>query len=318
VIQAAAENAKRAAKTTKRKNEDQGSSKPASSKLPRTDGDRQQEQSTNESDTATTPVTKNELKPKVTSTSAKGLSTQKAVIEKHIRQAASSVLATINPSVPLSLKEKREKLAELKKVGAAEPVKTASPEEQKFLSHVFQSSRKEWPAGYEDGLILLNPPPTIEMTVPSTEDTTKTTTVRTCGPVPKLDPDFLVPALNGYSAAKLHTGQVMTKFDHHFRTWMQHVVAVAVGLAPALGMELPKLDDVPEKEIEHTGHDGSVAKVPNPAYKATMLKFGEKMAEFLPELQLRLDSATDAAEGLNVLYENIRHQRHLNFVNEVL
>jgi hypothetical protein len=48
-----------------------------------------------------------------------------------------------------------------------------------------------------------------------------------------------------------------------------------------------------------------------------MLKFGEKMAEFLPELQLRLESATDAAEGLNMLYENIRHQRNLNFVNEV-
>jgi hypothetical protein len=48
-----------------------------------------------------------------------------------------------------------------------------------------------------------------------------------------------------------------------------------------------------------------------------MLKFGEKMATLLPELQLRLDSATDAAEGLNVLYENIRHQRNLNFVHEV-
>jgi hypothetical protein len=150
------------------------------------------------------------------------------------------------------------------------------------------------------------------------EDTTKTTTVRTCGPVPKLNPDFLVPALKGYSAAKLHTGQVMTKFNHHFHTWMQHVVAVAVGLAPALGMELPKLEDVPEKEIERRHQDGSVSKVPNPAYNSTMLKFREKMAEFLPELQLRLGSATDAAKGLNVLYENIRHQRNLNFVNEVL
>jgi hypothetical protein len=50
----------------------------------------------------------------------------------------------------------------------------------------------------------------------------------------------------------------------------------------------------------------------------TMLKFGEKMAAFLPELQLCLESAMDAAEGLNVLYKNIRHQHNLNFVNEVL
>ncbi len=160
-------------------------------------------------------------KPKVPSTSSKGLSTQKAQIDKHIRQAASSVLATINPSVPLSLEEKREKLAELKKVGVAEPVKVASPEEIRFLPKVFQNTRKEWPAGLEDLLLLLNQPPTIEETVVSADDPSKTTKVRTFGPAPKLDPNFLVPALNGYSAVKANTGQVMTTFDHHFRSWMQ-------------------------------------------------------------------------------------------------
>ncbi len=245
------------------------------------------------------------------------LSTQKAPVEKHIRQAASSVLASINPSVPLSLREKREKLAEIKKVGAAEPVKTATPEEERFLNLVFQTTRKDWPAGYEDGLLLLNQPPTIEINVTSHEDTTKTVVQRLFGPVPKLDPDFLIPALNGYTAAKAHTGQVMTTYDHHFRNWMQHILAVAVGLAPALGMVLPKVDDLPQAEIEQTLPDGSVTKIPNPAYATAMQKFGEEMRQLLPELQLRIDSATDAAEGLNVLYENIRHQRSLNFVNEV-
>lgn len=168
-----------------------------------------------------TDETKKPKLPIKTSTSSKGLSTQKAQIDKHIRQAASSVLATINPGVSLSLEEKREKLAELKKVGVAEPIKEASPEEIRFLPQIFQHSRKEWPAGLEDLLLLLNQPPTIEDEVASTDDPSKTTKVRTFGPAPKLDPDFLVPALNGYSAVKANTGQVMTKFDHHFRNWMQ-------------------------------------------------------------------------------------------------
>jgi hypothetical protein len=117
----------------------------------------------------------------------------------------------------LSLEEKRQKLAEVKRVGTTVSVVQASPEAARFLPRIFESTLKEWGAGYEDSLLLINPPPTIE--VPSTEDPTKME--RKFGPVPKIDPDFLIPALNGYSAAKLHTNQTMTTWDHHFRNWMQ-------------------------------------------------------------------------------------------------
>ncbi len=117
----------------------------------------------------------------------------------------------------MSLEEKRQKLAEIKRVGTTVQVTQASPEEARFLPRVFQTTLKEWAAGYEDGLLLINPPPTIE--VPSAEDPTKTE--RKFGPVPKIDPDFLITALNGYSAAKLHSNQTMTTWDHHFRNWMQ-------------------------------------------------------------------------------------------------
>ncbi len=92
---------------------------------------------------------------------------------------------------------------------------------------------------------------------------------------------------------------------------------MAVGLAPCLGLELPQADDLPDKEIEQKMPDGSLKTVPNPAYVPAMVKFAEDMKTFLPKLQLRMGSATDAAEGLNVLYENIRHQQALNFINEV-
>jgi hypothetical protein len=166
---------------------------------------------------AAVPATTTQPKP----TASKGLSTQKAPVEKHIRQAASSVLATINPSVPMTLKEKREKLAEIKKVGTVDPIKHASKEEERFLTHIFHKTLKEWSAGYEEGLLLLNPAPTIEAQRTTTDEQEKTQTVRLFGPVPKLDPDFLVPALIGYSANKMHTGQTMTNWDHNYRNWMQ-------------------------------------------------------------------------------------------------
>ncbi len=218
VLQAAIERDNKANRAMKRKAESE--QPPTNPKQPKSTTEKVPETKTPETPVVDKTEEDSKKKPKPLSTS-KGLSTQKTVIEKHIRQAASSVLATINPSVPLSLEEKRAKLAELKKVGAAEPVKEASPEEVRFLTHVFQNTRKDWPAGLEDMLLLLHVPPTIEESVASDEDPSKTVKVRTFGPVPKLDPDFLVPALNGYSAIKASTNQVMTTFDHHFRAWMQ-------------------------------------------------------------------------------------------------
>ncbi len=98
----------------------------------------------------------------------------------------------------------------------------------------------------------------------------------------------------------------------------QHVLAVAVGLAPLLGMEIPKMPDLPEKEVEISQTDGTKKSVANPAYVDAMVKFADDMLSFLPRLQLRIGSATDAAEGLNVLYENLRRQRSMNFANEVI
>jgi hypothetical protein len=81
-------------------------------------------------------------------------------------------------------------------------------------------------------------------------------------------------------------------------------------------MDIPSTDHLPPKEIEKVQADGSQKMVPNPAYNAAIQKFGEDMAEWLPKLKLRIGAATDAAEGLNVVYENLRRQRSLNFINE--
>jgi hypothetical protein len=160
-------------------------------------------------------------KAKMPVKTAKGLSTKKPIFEKHVKQASSNILATINPSVPLTKQQKLEKMAEIEKAGKPEILKGASPEEERFLRQVFKNTASEWPAGYEDGLLLVNAPPTIQDTVPDPEDPTKSKIVNVFGPVPKLDPDYLVPGLAGYSAAKVYTNQPMTTWDHQFVFWMQ-------------------------------------------------------------------------------------------------
>jgi hypothetical protein len=262
--------------------------------------------------TSGTPPTAVET-PKKVQKSTPGLSTFKPLVEKHVRQAATSLLATIDPNA--SLAEKRAKLAELKLVGSTENVKKATPEEIRFLPTVFKRPLKEWQAGLEEGLLLLNQPPLITETVEG-EKPNETEKRVVFGPVPKLDPEFLVPALNGYSAIKMHTNQTMTTWDHHFRAHMQHVLAVAVGLAPCLGMNIPSTSDIPPKEIEKTLPDGTKKMIPNPAYATAIQALGEHMLTFLPDLQERVGWATEAAEGLNVLYENLRRQRTQNFVHE--
>jgi hypothetical protein len=82
-------------------------------------------------------------------------------------------------------------------------------------------------------------------------------------------------------------------------------------------MDVPKITDLPPKELEKELPDGTKKKIPNPAFAPAMQQLGEQMLTFLPDLQLRIDSATDAAEGLNVLYENMRKHRNYNFANEV-
>jgi hypothetical protein len=180
---------------------------------------------------AETETPKPESKPSDEKTTAgkkpiPGLSTHKIPVDKHIRQATSSVLATFNPNA--TLEEKRAKFAEIKMVGAIDNAKEASPEEARFLPLIFKQTLKEWPTGLEESLLLMNQPPPIveEREVPKQGEPGKTEkkNVLVFGPVPKLDPDFLVPALNGYSANKMHTNQIMTVWDHHFRSYMQVII----------------------------------------------------------------------------------------------
>ncbi len=91
-----------------------------------------------------------------------------------------------------------------------------------------------------------------------------------------------------------------------------------MGLAPLLGMELPSTEQFPPKEIENKLPDGTIKTVPNPEFTAAVQNLGEEMLTLLPKIKLRIATATDAAEGLNVLYENLRRQRSLNFANEVI
>jgi hypothetical protein len=99
---------------------------------------------------------------------------------------------------------------------------------------------------------------------------------------------------------------------------LQHILAVGVGLGTCLGMEIPSVSDLPPKEVNKVLPNGDVESVPNPAYTKAIQELGEQMVTFLPQLRLRMGVATDAAEGLNVVYENLRRQRNLNFINEVI
>ena len=61
--------------------------------------------------------------------------------------------------------------------------------------------------------------------------------------------------------------------------------------------------------------------MPNENYdaeiKAYLDKNGKQMVEALPGLIQKHRWAHNSSRGLNVLYETLRRQRHLNFANEV-
>jgi hypothetical protein len=144
------------------------------------------------------------------------------------------------------------------------------------------------------------------------------------GPIPKFDPGFMVQALLAYSPQKAATGQVMTKWDHNVRQWMENVMATAYGVAPLIAW---KLDDIstPHEYLMVKNAEGKLVpkldnrKMPivNPNYESEVYEFGRALAPRFDELKGRQAFARRAAHGFNITLELLRRARNINFVNEV-
>jgi hypothetical protein len=134
----------------------------------------------------------------------------------------------------------------------------------------------------------------------------------------------MLQGLLGYSPHKAATGQVMTKWDHNVRTWMENVMATAYGVAPVLSFPL---DDVPvpyEFLMETNAKGKLVPKldardmpIVNPNYDEEVFEFGKKLAPRFHELKNRQAFGRRAAHGFNITLELLRRARNLNFANEV-
>ena len=128
-----------------------------------------------------------------------------------------------------------------------------------------------------------------------------------------------------YTPQKASTNQLMTTFDHVYTGLMEQVVALAVGLAPLLAHNLPAIDKLPSKHLKDA--DGKTIKqadgkpTPNANYETDVKDYlanhGKNLIETLPSLIQKHRWAHNSSRGLNVLYESLRRQRHLNFANEV-
>ncbi len=144
------------------------------------------------------------------------------------------------------------------------------------------------------------------------------------GPIPKFDPAFLVQGLIGYSQHKANTGQVMTRWDHNVRSWMENVMATAYGVAPVLAWEI---DDIPTpyeyimvknaKGLLVPKLDKRDMPIVNPNYDDELYEFGKAMAPRFEELKNRQAFGRRAAHGFNITLELLRRARNINFVHEV-
>ncbi len=114
----------------------------------------------------------------------------------------------------------------------------------------------------------------------------------TQGPIPKFDPGFMVQVLITYSPQKAATGQVMTKWDHNVRQWMENLMATAYGIAPVLAW---KLDDIktPHEYLMVKNVEGKWVpqlgsrKMPivNLNYEQELFEFGKALAPRFEELK---------------------------------
>jgi hypothetical protein len=134
----------------------------------------------------------------------------------------------------------------------------------------------------------------------------------------------MVQALAGYSPQKAATGQVMTRWDHNVRQWMESLMATAYGVSPLIAC---KLDDIetPYEFLMVKNAEGKLIpkldsrKMPivNPNYEEELFHFGKLLAPRFNELKNRQAFARRAAHGFNITLELLRRARNINFANEV-
>jgi hypothetical protein len=134
----------------------------------------------------------------------------------------------------------------------------------------------------------------------------------------------MVQALLGYAPHKASTGQVMTKWDHNVRSWMENVMATAYGVAPALSWTF---EDIPTPHPYLMVKNAKGVLVPkldkrdmpivNPDYDDELYEFGKAVAPRFDELKNRQAFGRRAAHGFNITLELLRRARNINFANEV-
>lgn len=204
-----------------------------------------------------------------------------------------------------------------------------------FLENIFDKPMHTWvkDPGYAGRVVGMCPPPSnSDILVSANRDAPLNIWLHHLtfgllsfqGPVPKFDPAFMLQALLAYSPHKAATGQVMTKWDHNVRTWMENVMATAYGVAPVLAFQLDDIATPYPYIMEKNAKGKLVPKldsrdmpIVNPNYDDELFEFGKLMAPKFDELKSRQAFGRRAAHGFNITFELLRRARNINFANEV-
>jgi hypothetical protein len=135
----------------------------------------------------------------------------------------------------------------------------------------------------------------------------------------------MLQGLLGYSPHKAATNQVMTKWDHNVRTWMENVMATAYGVAPALSWTFEDVQTPYPFLMEKNAKGKLIQKldardmpIENPNYEEELLEFAKVVAPRFDELKSRQAFGQRAAHGFNITLELLRRARNINFANEVI
>ena len=218
---------------------------------------------------------------------------QRIQYNKQRRQQVNLVLASLPAGA--SIDERLSKFEEAEQAGT-KPLNDIPDVEKAYLNRTFLPMMEDWPELYAEANLQLNPPPTNALP----------------RGVPRFDPLFLVPALAGYSPAKALAGQAMTSYDHNLVTWMEQVIATAVGFAPYMTISFPEESSFPSKEI--TDADGK--KMVNANYQTEMVAFAENIKSQMKDWRKAQQLAEKSSRGFNILYEYLNRARKLNFKYE--
>jgi hypothetical protein len=135
----------------------------------------------------------------------------------------------------------------------------------------------------------------------------------------------MIQSLLGYTLHKAATGQIMTKWDHKVRLWMENIMATAYGVAPALALQLPEVP-IPQQFITRRNSKGKLVPrldenglpIANPEYDNQVMELGKAFTPIYEELVNRQAFARRAAHRFNITFEMLRYARNLNFANEVI